>query len=165
MRIFRDSDDDHDDEKPRNSADPAAQAEVLADEILDWLDERDRANTTPQTPMASVTPLFPVTTNPTIASETVAAEGPRPVTTPAPTATPHTRGQIWRASAASSFVVVGASTVAIWGQPAEVGVPITVYGLGWVAYLIWNSARRPSPSIALAAFTERRAARVQRAAP
>ncbi|MGX1805175.1 hypothetical protein ACWIGI_05625 [Nocardia sp. NPDC055321] len=165
MRIFRDHDDDHDDEKPRPSDDPAAQAELLADEIQDWLDERDRAKTTPQTPMASVTPLFPVATDPATASETAAADALKPVATPVPAAVTHTRGQIWRASAASSFVVVGASTVAIWGQPAEVGAPITVYGLGWVVYLLWNSAHRPSPSLALAAFTERRAARVHRTTP
>ncbi|MFE3799283.1 hypothetical protein [Nocardia tengchongensis] len=162
MRIFRDhdhehdGDDEHDDERPRKNLsrdEIAAQAEVMADEIADFLSDvaDDNPSTAPAArPMAG--PEQPVTAVPTEAGDPV----------PVSAANPRTRGRIWRASAAGSSVVVGLAATAAWGQPAEVGVPIVLYGLGWIAYLSWDAARRPSPSLALAAFTEHRAARTLR---
>ncbi|MEU1205484.1 hypothetical protein [Nocardia sp. NPDC005825] len=162
MRIFRDHDDhdDHDDEQPRKNLsrdDLAEQADEMVDAIADYLTE-----IADQNPHATPTP-HPV---PQSAPVQAAAPALTPTETvePAsiPPTKPHARGRIWRAGAAGSFVVVGLAAVAAWGQPAEVGVPIAVYGLGWIAYLSWDGARRPSPSLALAAFTERRAARTLR---
>ncbi|MEV6100665.1 hypothetical protein [Nocardia sp. NPDC051981] len=164
MRIFRDHDhdhdhdDEHDDEQPRKSLsrdEIAAEAEVMADEIADFLS--DVADENPQaapTARPVAVPEQPATAAP--------AESGDPV--PVPAANPRTHGRIWRASTAGSSVVVGLAATAAWGQPAEVGVPIVVYGLGWIAYLSWDAARRPSPSLALAAFTEHRAARAHRKA-
>ncbi|MEV6101461.1 hypothetical protein [Nocardia sp. NPDC051981] len=161
MRIFRDHADDHDDEQPRKSFgrdEIADQADRLADEIAKFLS--DTADDADQRPPATPTlRLVPPLTTPEQATAAAPVETGEPA--PAP-AKPHTRGQIWRASAAVSFVVVGLAAVAAWGQPAEVGVPVVVYGLGWIAYLSWNAARRPSLALALAAFTEHRAARAQR---
>ncbi|MFB7722304.1 hypothetical protein [Nocardia sp. NPDC056100] len=165
MRVFRDHDDDHEhdddhgDEQPGTGINPDeifVQAELLADEIADFLTETVDEADQPR-PAGPTTQPVPVTTTPQ-QSTTAAPVEPRP----APTANPYTRGQIWRASAAGSFVVVGLAAIAAWGQPAEVGAPAILYGLGWLAYLNWNAARRPSPSLALAAFTERRAVRVHR---
>ncbi|MET8428367.1 hypothetical protein [Nocardia sp. NPDC004860] len=165
MRIFRDHDDDHDDhddEQPRKgfSRDEiAAQADLLADEIAHFLS--DTAGAADQRPPAKpILRLVPPLTTPEQATAAAPVETGEPA--PVPAVKPHTRGQIWRASAAGSFVVVGLSAVAAWGQPAEVGVPVAVYGLGWIAYLTWNAARRPSLTLALATFTEHRAARAQR---
>ncbi|MFE3222918.1 hypothetical protein [Nocardia sp. NPDC059228] len=173
MRIFRDHEDDHDGddhdgEQPSsgiNRDEIAAHADLLADEIADYLADptaydTDPADETVQRPPAKpilrLVPPLPTQEQPATAAP-VESGAPAPV----PSAKPHTRGQIWRASAAGSFVVVGLATTAAWGQPADVGGPVVVYGLGWIAYLAWNAARRPSPSLALATFTERRAARAQ----
>ncbi|MFE3080897.1 hypothetical protein [Nocardia tengchongensis] len=163
MRIFRDNDhdgDDRDDEQPRKNLsreEIAAQAEEMVDAISDFLS--DAAGAADR--LSQATPAArPVTSLTTPGQATAAAEAVQPA--PTPVAKPHTRGQIWRASAAGSFVVVGLAATAAWGQPAEVAVPVVVYGLGWIAYLSWNAARRPSPSLALAAFTEHRAARAVR---
>ncbi|MFE3958595.1 hypothetical protein ACFXPS_31030 [Nocardia sp. NPDC059091] len=161
MRIFRDHDDDHDDEHRKGFGrdEIAAQADLLADEIADYLS--DAVDAADQRPPAKPTlRLVPPLTTPEQAAAPAPVEAGEPASVPA--VKPHTRGQIWRASAAGSFVVVGLSAIAAWGQPAEVGVPVGVYGLGWIAYLSWSAARRPSPALALAAFTEHRAARAQR---
>lgn len=167
MRIFRDhdhnGDDDHnDDEQPRKNLsrdDIAAQAEEMVDAISDFLS--GVAGAADQLPQA-IPAARPATMLTTQGQATAAAPAEAVQPAPTPVAKPHTRGQIWRASAAGSFVVVGLAATAAWGQPAEVGVPVVVYGLGWIAYLSWNAARRPSPSMALAAFTEHRAARAHR---
>ncbi|MGW4123469.1 hypothetical protein [Nocardia sp. NPDC004711] len=162
MRIFRDhadDHDDHDDEQPGKSFgrdEITAQADLLADEIANFLS--DAAEQHPQT--TPTLRLVPPLTAPEQATAAAAVDTGEPA--PVPAVKPHTRGQIWRASAAGSFVVVGLAASAAWGQPAEVGVPVAVYGLGWIAYLTWNAARRPSPALALAAFTEHRVARAQR---
>ncbi|MFD6357263.1 hypothetical protein [Nocardia tengchongensis] len=163
MRIFRDHhDDDHDDEQPRKNLsrdDIAAQAEDMVDAISDFLSDAAGA----ADGLLQATPAGrPVTSPATPGQATGAAPAEAVQPAPTPVAKPHTRGQIWRASAAGSFVVVGLAATAAWGQPAEVGVPAVLYGLGWIAYLSWNAARRPSPSMALAAFTEHRAARAVR---
>ncbi|MFB8001544.1 hypothetical protein [Nocardia sp. NPDC056000] len=165
MRIFRDSDDDHepDDEQPGNPIDPdnlAAAAELLADEIAEFFTAiADHQHTQLA---AHPLPAAPTTAPP--APTVTVPENSAPAT--ATVAKPHTRSQIWRASAVGSGVVVAVAAIAAWDQPAEVGAPVVVYGLGWITYLLWNTARRPSPSLALAAYTERRAAaRTHRAAP
>lgn len=162
MRIFRD-DDEHDDEPhghPRPD-DIGAQANLLADEIEDFLCEAaeaaDAALSKTETPLSA--PLPDAAVRIAAPVEPITGE-PAPAPIPAPVAKPHTRGRIWRAGAAGSSVVVGVAALAAWGQPAEVAVPVTVYGLGWLAYLSWHAARRPSPALALAAFVERRAARL-----
>ncbi|MFF0633490.1 hypothetical protein ACFYTS_13425 [Nocardia sp. NPDC004151] len=166
MRIFRDHDHDgdgeHDDEQPRKNLsrdEIAAQAEDMVDAISDFLSDAAGAadRLSQSTPAAR-----PVTSTATPGPATAAAPAEAVQPAPTPVAKPHTRGQIWRASAAGSFVVVGLAATAAWGQPPEVGVPVVLYGLGWIAYLSWNAARRPSPSLALAAFTEHRAARTLR---
>lgn len=154
MRIFRDHD-DHDDEQPRKNLsrdDLAEQADEMVDAIADYLTQI--ADQNPQTTQP-VPPGAPVQAAAPALTETVE---PAPI----PPATPRARGRIWRAGAAGSSVVVGLAATAAWGQPAEVFVPVAVYGLGWIAYLSWDAARRPSPSLALAAFTEHRAARAHR---
>ncbi|MFE3000730.1 hypothetical protein ACFXG4_37740 [Nocardia sp. NPDC059246] len=165
MRIFRDygdEHDDHDDEQPRKGFgrdEIAAQADLLADEIADFLS--DTAGAADQRPPVKPTlRLVPPLTAPEQATASAPVETGEPALVPV--VKPHTRGQIWRASAAGSFVVVGLAAVTAWGQPFEVGVPVAVYGLGWIAYLSWSAARRPSPTLALAAFTEHRAARAHR---
>ncbi|MFJ9368777.1 hypothetical protein ACIRRA_30725 [Nocardia sp. NPDC101769] len=168
MRIFRDHDgDDHDDEQSRkgiNRDEIAAHAEVMYDEIADYLADPAAYDTnldetiarSPAKPILRLVPPLP-TPQPSTTATPAESGDPAPVL---PTKPP-TRGQIWRASAAGSFVVVGLATTAAWGQSAEVGAPVVLYGLGWIAYLAWNAARRPSPSLALATFTEHRAARAQ----
>ncbi|MFE3195025.1 hypothetical protein ACFXHA_38885 [Nocardia sp. NPDC059240] len=53
------------------------------------------------------------------------------------------RPQLLRAGIGGSLGVLAVLLVAGWGQPAAVVIPLTVYGLGWVAYLWWNAALRP----------------------
>lgn len=166
MRVFRDSD-DPDDDPPRKPIDPhnlEGQADQLADEIADWLtevvDEVDEGNDVG--PASTATPTAPTT--PTTGPTNGAPHPPtRHSAGPAPTANPpRSTRRVWRASAASYSVVVTATALAATGQPAPVTVPVVAYGLGWIAYLCWNAAHRPSPALALAALTERRAARAQR---
>ncbi|MFE3028485.1 hypothetical protein, partial [Nocardia tengchongensis] len=145
MRIFRDhdrDDDDRDDEQPRKNLSRdefAAQAEEMVDAISDFLS--DAAGAADR--LSQAAPAARPATSQTTTAGQVTAPAAAEAVPPAPTsvAKPHTRGQIWRASAASSFVVVGLAATAAWGQPAEVGVPVVLYGLGWIAYLNWNAAR------------------------
>ncbi|MFE3028339.1 hypothetical protein, partial [Nocardia tengchongensis] len=142
MRIFRDNDhdgdDDRDDEQPRKNLsrdEIAAQAEDMVDAISDFLS--DAAGAADR--LSQATPAAHPVTSLTSPEQATAAAPADAV--PVPVAKPHTSGQIWRASAAGSFVVVGLAATAAWGQPAEVGVPVVLYGLGWIAYLNWNAAR------------------------
>ncbi|QLY33963.1 hypothetical protein H0264_18560 [Nocardia huaxiensis] len=176
MRIFRDHDDDPDpDEEPQRPGkgfgpdEVAAQADLLADEIADHLADvaaaadATTAGTDQPAPAKPTLRLVPPLAAPAATDTSDTAKHPEPESVSS--AAPPSWGRVWRASAAGSSVVVGIAATTAWGQPAEVGIPVTVYGLGWIAYLLWDTAHRPSPSLALAAFTERRAARAQRDTP
>ncbi|WP_280359319.1 hypothetical protein [Nocardia otitidiscaviarum] len=167
MRIHRASDDDPDDWRhtPIDPTNIPGQADQLADEVEDWLTEVTTAADQPpaHTPTAPTSPARPQssTTGATEHTDPTSATTP----TPRPAGDSRTVGRVARASAAGSSVVVALAAVAAWGQPAPVAAPVAVYALGWIAYLCWNAARRPSPLLALAALTERRAAATQRSEP
>ncbi|MBH0775058.1 hypothetical protein [Nocardia bovistercoris] len=54
------------------------------------------------------------------------------------------RRRMVRGAAGGSAVVVAAAALAGWGEPVTVTGPLALYGTGWVAFLWWNAALRPS---------------------
>ncbi|MFD0000165.1 hypothetical protein [Nocardia sp. NPDC127526] len=53
------------------------------------------------------------------------------------------RPRLLRAGLGGSLLVIAVVLLAGWGQPGVVALPLTVYGLGWIAYLWWHAALRP----------------------
>ncbi|MFD6156390.1 hypothetical protein ACFWF7_38675 [Nocardia sp. NPDC060256] len=154
MRIIRNH--DHNDEDPEDFEpnDPKDQGEKLADEVSEFLAavaERAPFRTGQDAPASTEQPVKPglrlVKTDATADRDvhdevTVGmsnARGPRP--------------RLIRAGAGGSAVVVVLSIFATWGEALVVVVPISVYGLAWIAYLWWNAALRPPIPQAIALVT------------
>ncbi|KIA60556.1 hypothetical protein [Nocardia vulneris] len=55
-----------------------------------------------------------------------------------------TRRRVVRTAAGGTAFVVAAGVVAGWGEPLIVTGPLAVYGAGWLGYLWWNAALRPT---------------------
>ncbi|MGW4849129.1 hypothetical protein [Nocardia brasiliensis] len=159
--------DDHNDETPgqpsrdpaapREPSEPTAIRDILAAEFADYLadvvanaphpDNHDHPKPAP--PAAPVRPnLRLITTD----DKTDTADWDEPLTVAdAVIAARTARRRVVRSAAAGTAFVVGAGVVAGWGEPAIVTGPLAVYGTGWLGYLWWNAALRPSCGQVLAA--------------
>ncbi|MGY1946167.1 hypothetical protein [Nocardia asiatica] len=147
MRIIRDNH-DHNDEDPDEGRRPASErdrAEILAEEIEDYLadvlacappDTQDFEPAAPQPrPTLRLVKTDATDTDPDcdkpLDPEVFAAAGRA------------ARRRMARGAAGGSAVVVTATVLATWGQPWIVTGPLAVYGTAWLAYLWWNAALRP----------------------
>ncbi|MBF6296816.1 hypothetical protein IU459_04560 [Nocardia amamiensis] len=150
MRMIRDNN-DHNSEDPDEGRRPASerdQAEILAEEIEDYLadvlacappDTQDFESAAPQprpTLRLVKTDATTTSTDPDcdkpLDPEVFAAAGRA------------ARRRAARVAAGGSAVVVTATVLATWEQPWTVTGPLAVYGTAWLAYLWWNAALRPS---------------------
>ncbi|WP_174188469.1 hypothetical protein [Nocardia barduliensis] len=149
MRIIRDNNDHNNNEDPDERRTPAGernQAEILAEEIEDYLadvlacappDTQDFTPSAPQPrPALHLVKTDTTGTDPDydkpLDPEVFAAAGRA------------ARRRIARGAAGGSAVVVTATVLATWGQPWIVTGPLAGYGTAWLAYLWWNAALRPS---------------------
>ncbi|WP_433193818.1 hypothetical protein ACQP1G_34235 [Nocardia sp. CA-107356] len=147
MRIIRDNqnpdDDPENNRKPTQPSDPKALGDILADEVADFLAAVAEIadNPTPRNNPATE-PVKP--TLRLVTSDDTAI--PEAVTDPAAIvkAGRAARRRMIRGAAGGSSVVVGLAVLAGWGQPWLVTGPLAAYGTGWLAYLWWNAALRPS---------------------
>ncbi|WP_405180254.1 hypothetical protein OG225_02635 [Nocardia sp. NBC_01377] len=64
------------------------------------------------------------------------------------------RTQMMRRAAGGSALVALAAALACWGESVVVTGPMAVYGTGWVGYLWWNAALRPSFPDAVATVSD-----------
>ncbi|MGN2640604.1 hypothetical protein ACTD5D_31430 [Nocardia takedensis] len=159
MRIIRpdDNHDDHDDDRDRaedrGPDDPDFFSDI-GDEVEDYLahvladippldpDEVPAPTAGPRgpkPPKRGVLHLVP--------TDDPDADDPTPVAVDPDTAIAAGRGarkRMVRGAAGSSALVVAAATVLGWGESFTVVGPLAVYGTGWVGYLCWNAALRPS---------------------
>ncbi|MGV9616276.1 hypothetical protein [Nocardia xishanensis] len=161
MRIIRphdhndDDPDDHQHKRP-GPVDPTQQGQQLADEVEDFL-ASVLANVPPVDEEGSVNPA--ATPRPALrlvpeVDDRDTAEWDAPLD-PAEIAAAGraARWRMVRSAMGGSTVVVLAGLLAAWGEPLAVTGPIAVYGAGWLAYLWWNAALRPSAPDVLAAVT------------
>ncbi|MGN2640516.1 hypothetical protein ACTD5D_30980 [Nocardia takedensis] len=155
MRIIR-PDDNHDDDRDGNRGpdDPDFFSDI-GDEVEDYLAHV----------LADVPPLdpdevpAPTTTGPRgakppkrgvlhlVPTDDPHADTPTPVAVDPDTAIAAGRGarkRMVRGAAGGSVLVVAAAAVLGWGESFTVVGPLAVYGTGWVGYLCWNAALRPS---------------------
>ncbi|QIS02335.1 hypothetical protein F5X71_08370 [Nocardia brasiliensis] len=159
MRYSRENDhndDDPEDYQPGGPAQPADESrepkaigDILAAQFASFLadavakvppPEPDPDDTTPATPPRPNLRL--VTTQP---DHTAPADGDEPFTVEAAVNAARTaRRKVVRGAASGSTFVVAAGVFAGWGEPLIVAGPLAVYGAGWLAYLWWNAALRPS---------------------
>ncbi|MFI6959908.1 hypothetical protein ACIBJI_41400 [Nocardia sp. NPDC050408] len=160
MRIIRDN--DHNDEDPdeqREPIEPKAIGDILADEFADYLADVSAAADTPNQdhenaskPYAPVRPVLRVVHN-NDTSDSV-QEWDKPLDHDAvATAGRAARRRMVRGAAGASSAVVTATVLATWGQPWIVTGPLAAYGTGWLVYLWWNAALRPSIPDVLATVT------------
>lgn len=165
MRIIRDNnphDDEPDDDRtpqepgsPVESREPKAIGDILAAEFADYLadvvanaPEPVDPDTVPPPPRPALRLVTPV------ADEPATGDWDKPFTvTEAVEAARTARRRVVRAAAGGSAVVVTAALFASWGEPPIVTGPLAVYGTGWLAYLWWNAALRPSIGQVLTAIT------------
>ncbi|MEV0294220.1 hypothetical protein [Nocardia sp. NPDC050710] len=157
MRIIRpdDRDDDghdHSHDEGRIPADPRAIGDILGDELEDYLaqviaDVPPPEDAQPTGPSRSGRPIGPK--RPAlhlVATDTDSDDDAEPEVDPdaAIEAGRAARHRMLRGAAGGSSVVVLSATLAAWGEPLAVSGPLAAYGAGWVAYLWWNAALRPS---------------------
>ncbi|CAM4487259.1 hypothetical protein NONI108955_34355 [Nocardia ninae] len=159
-------DDHNDDETPgQPSRDPAELPEpgeptqirdILAAEFADYLADvvakvpppENPDDPTPAPPPAR--PNLRLITTPD--DKAVTTDWDEPLTVAdAVTAARTARRRVVRGAAGGTAFVVTAVVVAGWGEPLIVGGPLAVYGAGWLGYLWWNAALRPSAGQILAA--------------
>ncbi|QIS13649.1 hypothetical protein [Nocardia arthritidis] len=162
MRVFRDNhdhnDDDHDNDG-REPIDPRTDGEILADEFADYLALAAEVadNPPPPDPLDEPTTidrprLRLVTTGTDTLDETDDADPWAKTSDPDYGRT--ARRRLVRGAAGGSAVVVGLGALAGWGEPFVVVGPLTAYGLGWLAYLWWHAALRPTiPQVLATAAT------------
>ncbi|WP_406272518.1 hypothetical protein OH799_32920 [Nocardia sp. NBC_00881] len=157
MRIFRDNN-DHNDEDPdegRNEShepiDPKAIGDILADEFADYLADVTAAADNPPPQHRQPTDDTEPPARPTLRlvknddTDTDTDEGDKPLDPRAAAAAGRAaRRRLVRGAAGGSAVVVTATALATWGQPWMVAGPLAAYSTGWLAYLWWNAALRPS---------------------
>ncbi|MFF0495754.1 hypothetical protein ACFYU5_05065 [Nocardia aobensis] len=161
MRIIRDDDghDHNDDNRPKRLEDIAAGVpadevgNLIADEVSDFLAAAVRA--TDRTPTAPAEPA-PAQHKPDLRLVPSVVDDEEHdtehTTKEAGTTGSSGRVRLLTSTAASSSLVVTAAALAGWGQPAVVAVPVAGYGIGWLAYLWWNTALRPPLPVAVAAI-------------
>ncbi|MFD0362735.1 hypothetical protein ACFQZZ_14925 [Nocardia sp. GCM10030253] len=144
MRIIRDNHDHNDENEPdegRVPTEPKAIGDILGDEFEDYLKDVIAAADNPPPdhwppPAETGQPQRPALR--LVKTDT-------DVTDPVLTATDsEARGRTIRRSAGASSFVVALAVTAGWGEPFLVAGPIGAYGAGWLAYLWWNAALRPS---------------------
>ncbi|KAA8884257.1 hypothetical protein F3087_34095 [Nocardia colli] len=165
MRIIRDNnphDDESDDDRtpnepgsPVESREPKAIGDILAAEFADYL-----ADVVANVPEPVDPDTVPAPPRPALRLVTPVAGGPdtgdwdKPFTVEnAVEAARTARRRVVRVAAGGSAVVVTAGVLAGWGEPLIVTGPLAVYGTGWLAYLWWNAALRPSIGQVLSALT------------
>ncbi|WP_330183834.1 hypothetical protein OHB26_09515 [Nocardia sp. NBC_01503] len=166
MRIIRGNDDhnedDHEHRRGRKPRDRGELSEILAgipegrvgdilsDEASDFLAAAvaaaDRRRNAPE-PEAPITPGSPKPALRLV--KTGDHEVPEHID--APTVRAGSRPRLLRAGFGGLLLVAAALALTAWGQPDVVAVPLIVYGLGWIAYLCWNTALRPPIPQVLAA--------------
>ncbi|WP_329405969.1 hypothetical protein OG563_30495 [Nocardia vinacea] len=146
MARIRNRNNDHNEEGPdegRDRNDPKSQGEKFADEVEDFLASvAEMIDNPAPRPNSAAEPVRPtlrlVTTDDTAIPEAVT--DPTAITKAGRAA----RRRMIRGSVGGSSVVVGLAWFAGWGQPWLVAGPIAAYSTGWLAYLWWNAALRPS---------------------
>ncbi|MGK8487103.1 hypothetical protein [Nocardia asiatica] len=151
MRIIRDNNDHNNDEDPDERRTPASerdQAEILAEEIEDYLADvlacapPDTQDLEPSAPHPRPA-LHLVKTD--TATTSIDFDGDKPLDPEVFAAAGRAaRRRMARGAAGGSAVVVTATVLATWGQPWIVTGPLAGYGTAWLAYLWWNAALRPS---------------------
>ncbi|MFI6368957.1 hypothetical protein ACIBG0_40300 [Nocardia sp. NPDC050630] len=160
MRIIRDN--DHNDEDPdeqREPIEPKAIGDILADEFSDYLADVAAAADTPNQdhrdtskPHAPVRPVLRVVQNNDTNDCVQEWDKPLDPDTVAKAGRAARRRMV-RGAAGGSSVVVTATLLSTWGQPWIVTGPMAAYGTGWLVYLWWNAALRPSIPDVLATVT------------
>ncbi|WP_378736692.1 hypothetical protein [Nocardia brasiliensis] len=158
MRIRNNPDDHNNDDDPderREPVEPKPIGDILAAEFADYLahvvanvpppaNPEDATPSTPQRPDLRL--VAPAT------DELDSEDWDKPFTVEeALQAARIARRRVVRGAAGGSAVVVTAVLFAGWGEPLIVTGPLAVYGTGWLAYLWWNAALRPSLGQVLAA--------------
>ncbi|MET7770182.1 hypothetical protein [Nocardia sp. NPDC005366] len=155
MRIIRpDDDNDRDDEHDPEQGPTRAEIGDFADEVEDYLahvlanvppPDSDEPPYTP--PSRSGRPIGPkrpalhlVPNEDGDRDRDAAAVDPEAVIEAGRSA----RTRMVRSASGGSAVVVLAGAFACWGESFAVTGPLAVYGAGWVGYLWWNAALRPS---------------------
>ncbi|MFC9434001.1 hypothetical protein [Nocardia sp. NPDC057030] len=142
---------------PAESQEPKTIGDILASEFASFLADAVAKVPPPQTdpayePEPPTRPnLHLVTTEPEPAAAAPAGRDEPFTADDAVTAARTARRKVARAAAGGSAVVVAAVAFAGWGEPPIVTGPLAVYGTGWLAYLWWNAALRPSIGQILAA--------------
>lgn len=160
MRIIRDN--DHNDEDPdeqREPIEPKAIGDILADEFADYLADVAAVADTPDPhdehaskPHAPVRPVLRVVQN-SDTSDSVREWDKSLDPDAVAKAGRAARRRMVRGAAGASSVVVTATLLTTWEQPWIVTGPLAAYGTGWLAYLWWNAALRPSIPDVLATVT------------
>ncbi|MFG3621503.1 hypothetical protein [Nocardia sp. NPDC047654] len=149
MRIIRDNNDHNNDEDPDERRRPASerdQAEILAEEIEDYLADV-LACAPPDTQDFEPSPPRPRPALHLVKTETTGTDpdDDKPLDPEVFAAAGRAaRRRMARGAAGGSAVVVTATALATWGQPWIVTGPLAGYGTAWLAYLWWNAALRPS---------------------
>ncbi|MGY2027261.1 hypothetical protein [Nocardia gipuzkoensis] len=152
MRIIRDNNDHNNDEDPDERRRPASerdQAEILAEEIEDYLADvlacapPDTPDFTPPAPQPR--PALHLVKTDTDTTGGADPDYDKPLDPEVFAAAGRAaRRRMARGAAGGSAVVVTATVLATWGQPWIVTGPLAGYGTAWLAYLWWNAALRPS---------------------
>ncbi|WP_433629108.1 hypothetical protein [Nocardia sp. CA-120079] len=152
MRI-RNNNHDHNGEDPdegREPTDPKLQGEKLAEEVAEFLAAAVAAVDNPPTRARSSEPES--TDRPVlrlVKKDATDRDDANGWDTPADPGTAIAAGRaarrrVARGAAVASALVVTATAFAAWGQPWLVAGPLAAYGTGWLAYVWWNAALRPS---------------------
>ncbi|WP_040698937.1 hypothetical protein [Nocardia vinacea] len=157
MRIIRDNDNnDEDPDEQREPIEPKAIGDILADEFADYLADVTAAADTPDQrasePHAPARPVLRVVHNNDTSDPVQQWDKPLDPDAVA-TAGRTARRRMVRGAAGASYAVVTATVLATWGQPWIVTGPLAAYGAGWLIYLWWNAALRPSIPDVLATVT------------
>ncbi|PXX66932.1 hypothetical protein DFR70_103687 [Nocardia tenerifensis] len=141
--------------EPREPGEPTAIRDILAAEFADYLADVVAKTPPPDNP-DDTTPTPPARPNlrliTTTPDKSGTADWDEPLTVDdAITAARTARRKVVRGAAGGTAVVVTAGVVAGWGEPLIVTGPLAIYGTGWLGYLWWNAALRPTLGQILAA--------------
>ncbi|WP_216917821.1 hypothetical protein [Nocardia noduli] len=144
------------DDDDRLPTDPSVIGEMLGDEVEDYLahvladvpplDEEEPPFTPPSRSRRPIGPkrpalhLVPTSKDDHEDRDDAAALDPEAAIEAGRTA----RTRMVRSAAGGSALVALAAAFACWGESVAVTGPMAVYGTGWVGYLWWNAALRPS---------------------
>ncbi|APA97600.1 hypothetical protein [Nocardia seriolae] len=120
-------------------------ADILGDEFADFLAKGTAAADKPRFRLGQDAPDPQESTKPVLhlVKTDDTEQDPNTARTSPAGLRPQLRPQLLRVGVGGSLAVLAVLTLAAWGQPAAVVIPLFVYGLGWVAYLWWNAALRP----------------------